>query len=140
MRYFGVILQFFAVLINFYLFTYSTISHEGIYSVLRNSGCKTLGLDSDIFAPRGPGFNPWAVHGVLLAEKGHTDEPSRAQQLCSEQSFRKRCVSSSEGHKSGPFSARVSRVSPTATSTLLTENVLIFGDEVPLSYRASDIP
>jgi hypothetical protein len=63
MRYFGVSLQLFALFINFYLFTYSTISQEGIYSVLRNSGCKTLGLDSDIFAPNGPGFNPWAVHG-----------------------------------------------------------------------------
>jgi len=149
MRYFGVNLQFFAVLINFHSFTYSTgcpttyqtrhffnnsktnediatrfeqeyvrcvrneeecvcsvclfrcnifigfriikeipglvrsgtpytISHEGIYSVLRNSGCKTLGLDSDIFAPRGPGFNPWAVRGGLLAEEVHIDEPSRA--------------------------------------------------------------
>jgi hypothetical protein len=63
MRYFGVSLQFFAVFINFYLFPYSTIFKEGTYSILRNSGCKTLGLDSDIFVPRGPGFNRWAVHG-----------------------------------------------------------------------------
>jgi len=70
MRYFGVSLQFFAVFINLYLLIYSIISLEGIYSVLRNSGCKTLGLDSGSFAPRGPGFNPWAVHGGTSGGEG----------------------------------------------------------------------
>jgi hypothetical protein len=103
MRYFKVSLQFFAVFLNFYLFTCSTFSEEGTNSVLRNSGCKHWAWRVDIFAPRGPVFNPWAVHGGLLAEKRYTDEPSRAQKLCSEHSFRQRCLLSSEWHKWAHF-------------------------------------
>jgi len=98
MRYFGISLQFFAVFINFYLFTYSTISQEGTYSVLRNSGYKKLGLDTDIFEPRGPGFSSWVVHGG-------TSLPEHSSFALNSQSASAACHHWSD--KNQPFSATV---------------------------------